>query len=135
MEVNYSDKSEQRKFGIVMAVAITVLGGIRWAIHGFHTFPKGFLIIAAVFLVLGIAAPRVLKPVLIVWMKFALAINWVMTRILLTVAFFLLMLPAGIIMKLLGKDPLNRAWQPDATTYWETPEEQPAELERYYNQF
>lgn len=135
MEVNFSDKSEQRKFGIVMAVAITVLGAIRWALHGFHAFPKWFLIIAAVFLVLGVVAPRVLKPVLIVWMKFALAINWVMTRLILTIAFVFMMLPAGIIMKLMGKDPLNRAWTPDATTYWEAPEEQPTELERYYNQF
>jgi len=135
MEVNYSDKGEQRKFGIVMAVAITVLGAIRWALHGFHAFPKGFLIVAAVFLVLGIVAPRVLKPVLIVWMKFALAMNWVMTRVILTVAFFVLMIPAAMIMKLTGKDPLNRAWDPNATTYWEAPEEQPAELERYYNQF
>ena len=41
----------------------------------------------------------------------------------------------SIIMRMAGKDPLKRAWNPEATTYWEDPEEQPAELERYFNQF
>ena len=135
MDFDFSDKSEQRKFGIVMAVAITILGAIRWAVHGFHGFPKWFLIVAAVFLVLGLVAPRVLKPVLFVWMKFALAVNWVMTRVILTLAFFLMFVPTAIIMRIAGNDPLKRAWDPNATTYWEEPEEQPRELERYFNQF
>lgn len=32
-------------------------------------------------------------------------------------------------------EPLKRALKPDAATYWEEPDEQPTELERYQNQF
>ena len=135
MDLNVSDKSEQRKFGIVMAAAIAILGLVRWALHGFEDFPKWFFAVAALFLVLGLVAPRVLKPVLFVWMKFALTLNWLLTRVILTLAFFLMFVPAAIIMRMTGKDPLKRAWNPEATTYWEDPEEQPAELERYFNQF
>jgi hypothetical protein len=58
-----------------------------------------------------------------------------MTRVLLSLAYFLLIVPGRVIMSIFGKDPLKRAWDPKATTYWEEPEEQPTELERYFNQF
>jgi predicted membrane protein len=135
MEINVSDKIEQRKFGVVMAVAITVLGLIRWAIHGFAHFPILLISIAAVFLFLGLLAPKVLQPVLYVWMKFALAINWFMTRFLLFIAFATMFVPVAIFFRLTGKDPLNRAWLPESESYWEEPEEQPTEIERYLNQF
>ena len=134
MNVDTSDRKQQRNFGVVMAVAISVLGLIRWASHR-HGAPVGFFYVAAAFLISGIVAPRVLRPVLAAWLKFSLALNWVMTRVLLTVAFCVLIIPTRVILRLAGKDPLNRAWDPDAASYWEPAEEQPAELERYLNQF
>lgn len=135
MNVDTSSRKEQRNFGIVMAVAITALGMIRWAIHHGGPWPMPFFYIAAAFLALGLLAPGVLRPVLVVWLKFSLALNWVMTRVLLTVAFLGIIVPTRLIMRLAGKDPLHRAWKPDAATYWEDPDEQPAELQRYLNQF
>lgn len=135
MDVNTSDKRELRKFGLVMAVAILVLALIRWALHGFHAWPWYFTYVAVAFGVLGLAAPRLLQPVFWVWIKFALAINWVMTHLLLTLAFFVLILPTRVILRLVGNDPLNRAWNPEALSYWDEPEEQPEEFDRYLNQF
>ena len=135
MNIDVTDRKEQRKFGIVMAVAITVLGLIRWAIHGFAILPVNLFGVAAAFLALGLVAPPVLRPVLIVWMKFAEALNWAMTRILLTLAFFILIIPVRVIMKIVGFDPLNRAWDPTAATYWEDADDQPKEFERYLDQF
>jgi len=135
MDIDTSDKKELRKFGLVMAVAILVLALIRWALHGFHAWPWYFTYVAIAFGVLGLAAPRLLQPVFWAWMKFALAINWVMTHLLLTLAFFLLILPTRIILRLVGNDPLNRAWDPEALSYWDEPEEQPEEFDRYLNQF
>ncbi len=130
-----SDKNEQRKFGIVMAVAIAVIGLIRWAIHHFQHLPVWFFYVAAAFLIVGLVLPKALQPIFYLWMKFSLALNWLMTRVLLTVAYFLFILPARIALALARKDPLKQAWLPDAPTYWEEPEEQPAELDRYFNQF
>jgi hypothetical protein len=135
MNVDTTSKKEQRKFGLVMAVAISVLGLIRYALHGFEHVPLAFFIVAAAFAVLGLVAPRVLQPVFWAWMKFALGINWVMTRVLLTVAFLFLIVPVRIILIVLRKDLLNRAWDSSASTYWEDAEEQPAEFDRYLNQF
>ena len=135
MNVDTSSKSEQRKFGIVMAVAITVLGLIRWAVHGFEHLPLYFFAVAAAFLVLGLAMPIALKPIFIVWMKFAMVLNWLITRIFLTISFYLMITPVRFLVWLFSEDPLKRKWLPDADTYWEAPEEQPEEFERYRNQF
>jgi len=91
--------------------------------------------VALAFLATGLAVPRVLRPILVVWLKFSLALNWVMTRVLLTVAFFGMIVPTRVIIRLFSDDPLNRKWDPEATTYWEEAEEQPSDFRRYFNQF
>ena len=110
MELDTSSKKEQRKFGLVMAAAIIIIGLIRWGLHG-GALPWRFFYVAAAFLALGIILPRLLQPVLIVWLKFGLAMNWVMTRVLLTLAFFLMIVPVRVILRLTGHDPLNRRWK------------------------
>jgi len=131
-----SSRVEQRKFGLVMAAAFCLLGLLRWAIHHFSAFPVWFFVVAAVFAVLGLVAPRVLQPVFVVWMKLAEALNWFMTRVFLTVAWWLIITPTSLIMRLGRKeDPLKRAWLPASDTYWEPAEEMGEGVESFKNQF
>lgn len=118
-----------------MCVAISILGLIRWAIHGFGPVPWGFFSVAAVFGVLGLLAPKVLQPIFWAWMKFSIGINWVMTRILLTISFITLIVPVRFIFLIKGDDPLKRKWDPDRESYWEEPEDQPEQFDRYLDQF
>lgn len=135
--INTSDRREQRKFGLVMAAAILLLGMIRWLLHGmaWGEFPAYFVIITSVFLVLGLVIPRALQPIFVLWTKLALVLNWVMTRVLLALAFYLMITPVRILVRIFGEDPLKRAWLPASESYWEPPEEQPKEFDRYRNQF
>ncbi|MBN2308661.1 MAG: hypothetical protein JXR94_06795 [Candidatus Hydrogenedentes bacterium] len=133
VDIDTGDRKQQRKFGLVMAVAFAVLGVVRSWLAG-EARPWLFVVSAA-FLVLGLAAPRVLRPILVAWLKLSELLNWVMTRVLLTLAFFGLITPTRAVMRLLGNDPMRRAWEPAADTYWEEAEEQPEGLDRYRNQF
>lgn len=133
MNPNTSDRKSQRQFGLVMAAALTVIALARWALHG-DTGPWLFAG-AAVLLVLGLVAPGTLRPLFWAWMQFALALNWVVTRILLTIAFFALITPTRLVLRLLGKDTLHRAIDPHAPSYWEPAEEQPSDPEAYRRQF
>jgi len=127
---------EQRKFGLVMAAAFCIFGLLRWAIHHFSVFPVWFFVLAAVFASLGLAAPRVLEPVFVVWMKLAEALNWLMTRVFLTLAWWLIITPTGLIMRLGRKeDPLKRVWLPAGETYWEPADEMGEGVEVFKNQF
>ncbi len=119
-----------------MAGAFCVLGLLRWALHHFTVFPTRFLVPALLFGVLGLVAPRVLEPVFVLWMKLAEALNWIMTRVFLTVAWWLIITPTGLIMRLGSKaDPLKRAWLPAEASYWEEAEEMGEGVESFKNQF
>ena len=133
MDIDTSNRSEQRKFGIVMAIAIVVVTLVHWLIRrDLAIWP---LYPATAFLVLGLLAPAVLEPIFIVWMKFALLLNWIMTRFFLGIIFFLMITPMRVGLSLFGDDPLKRELLPDAESYWEVPDEQPDDPARYENMY
>ncbi len=133
MDVDTSSRKEQRAFGLVMAVAIVVVTVIHWLIRReLATWP---FYISAAFAVLGLVAPIVLKPVFVVWIKFSLLLNWTVTRILLSIIFYLMIAPTGWLMLIFSDDPLKRRFDADAETYWEEPEDQPEDPARYENMF
>ena len=68
-------------------------------------------------------------------MKFAPVLNWIMTRLLLSIIFYLMITPTRVLMRIFSDDPLKRRFEPDAETYWEEPDEQPDDPARYENMF
>jgi hypothetical protein len=121
-----------RSFGLVMAgaaglIALFVFWRSGWATGAAVQVLLGM---AALFALLGMAWPRVLLRPYRVWMVGALVLGFVMTRVILSVVFFLVLTPIGLIMHLLGKNPLAR--RPDAAlaTYWIPKEPQDGERER-----
>ena len=51
------------------------------------------------------------------WMRFAHALGWVNSRILLSLMFYGIMTPYGLVMRLAGRNPLRRRG-PAQPTYW-----------------
>ena len=133
MDVDTSSRREQRAFGLVMAAAIVVVTLVHWLIRGdLATWP---FYVSGAFFVLSLAAPAALKPVFVVWMKFAEVLNWIMTRLLLGIVFFLMITPMRLLMRIFSDDPLKRRFEPEAASYWEEPDEQPDDPARYENMF
>ena len=133
MDVDTSSRREQRAFGLVMAAAIVVVTLVHWLIRGdLATWP---FYVSGAFFVLSLVAPAALKPVFVVWMKFAEVLNWIMTRLLLGIVFYLMITPTRVLMRIFSDDPLKRRFEPDAETYWEEPDEQPEDPARYENMF
>jgi hypothetical protein len=122
---------EMRKFAITMAVALTILGALVF-FFGSHPERAYWLGgIGAAFLILGFLLPIVLKPIHVLWMGLALVLGFFMSRLLLTLLYFVILTPIGLIMRLFGKDLLNEKLQPDAESYWIKRERQDVEPERY----
>jgi hypothetical protein len=67
------------------------------------------------------------------WMVFVRALAWINARIILTVVFYLILTPVGLVRRLLGYDPLNRRLDPTRATY-RVPRERRSEshLEKQY---
>src|SRR5262245_18831359 len=107
--------AEGRKFGLMVGGAFLVLAALLWR--------RGHVPAAAVtgtlggMLVLGgLVAPAQLAPVHRVWMALAGAISKVTTPIFMSVIFFLVLTPAGCLVRLCGHRPLTRGR--GTNTYW-----------------
>jgi hypothetical protein len=68
-------------------------------------------------------------------MKMAEGMGWVMTRVILTLFYFLILTPFGIVMRLLGQPTLDTAWHDGKTTYWVDKAPVEASLDRYAKRY
>lgn len=109
--------TELRHFGLIMAAMLILIFGLLlpW-LWGF-AWPRWPWIAAAAFALCALALPKGLGPIFTVWMKIATVLGWINTRLILGIAFFLIILPTGLISRIVRKDPLGKQLQPDATTY------------------
>lgn len=109
-------RKELRKFGLVMGFVLALIAGILfWNEHaGFQYFIAAAVALAGA----GLLAPVILKPLFHAWMTLAVLMNFVMTRVILTLMFYGVFTPAAILLKLLAKDPLRRKLNKRAATYW-----------------
>jgi hypothetical protein len=82
---------------------------------------------------IGLMTPAALRPIFVAWMMLVFPIGWVVSHLLLAVAYFGLFLPIGLWFRLIGRDPL-RLRRPDRESYW-TEKPQVDEATRYYDQY
>ena len=112
-----TNKKELRSFGLIMAGMIALFFGLiipwLWNI----VLPLWPWIVSSIFLISAIAVPAVLRPVFIVWTKVGHVLGWINTRLLLGIVFYLVIAPTGILLKLLGKDPLKRKYDKNGLSY------------------
>ena len=128
-----SGRGDLRKFGITMAIGLGALGGLfLWRGKG---EPMIFFGLAAIFLVLGLAVPAILRPVQRAWMAFAIVLGWVMTRVILVALFYVGITPVALIARLVGKRFIELRFEPERASYWERREEPDRGRERYESQF
>lgn len=134
-----STPRDLRNFGIVFAVAGAVIGGwLMWKHRhdASYTLHYYFLGGGAVFLLLGLAVPKVLQPLQKVWMTLAVLMGWVMTHLILSLLFFIGFAGMRALGALFGKRFLELKPDPAATTYWlPRTTRPPRTVENYERQF
>lgn len=107
---------ELKKFGLVLGAAFAALslllllrGSSIWGVTAAFS---------ALLLVTGLLFPTLLRPLEWFWMKLALVMGIVVTNVLLTLVFLIGVTLTGLVMRMLGKDPL-RLKQNGRNTYWQ----------------
>lgn len=105
-----------RGFGLVMAAVFAIVGA--WPAL-FAGAPRLWsFAVAALFLGAALAAPRVLAPLNRVWTRFGVLLHRIMNPVVMAVVFYGTVVPIGLVMRALGKDPLRLRRDPAATSYW-----------------
>jgi hypothetical protein len=75
-------------------------------------------LVALLFLLTALIRPPVLGPIERAWMKLAALMAAVMTRVILTLTFYLVITPVGLLLRLLRKDVLGLRPDPGAQSFW-----------------
>jgi Saxitoxin biosynthesis operon protein SxtJ len=122
-----------RKFGLMVGGVFAVLGFLFLWRHKAH-YPY-FLWPGAVLVVSGAILPRALKWVYIAWMSVAFVLGFVMAHVILTVLFYLVITPIGLLAKLAGKDFLSLKLDRAAKSYWISRESKTKSATDYERQF
>ena len=76
------------------------------------------LVISIIFFLLAFLAPKILVLPNKLWFKFGLLIGSIVAPIVITLVYFVTVLPTGLIMRLLGKDLLKQKLDKNAKSYW-----------------
>lgn len=108
LDKNALGKKELRNFGLITGAITVVLFGLLlpWLFE--HAYPLWPWLVAGVLWLWALLWPAGLQPVFRGWMAVGHVLGWINTRIILAIMFYLLFLPVGVMLRLLGKDPMAR---------------------------
>lgn len=116
-EIPELDKKGLRDFALVTGAIVAGLFGLFFPwVFGFG-IPKWPFIVFGVLAAWGLIAPLTLRPVYNLWMRFGMAIGWVMNRVVLTIVFIGVFLPVRVIFMIFGNDPMHRKLDAQEKTY------------------
>ena len=97
-----SSNKDIRSFGITIGIILFIISGLLMYYN--KEAYQLIAIIASIFIVIGFILPILLKPIYFVWMIFAAILGWVMTRVILSLVFYLIITPIGLITRIIGED-------------------------------
>ena len=124
---------ELRKFGLTVGGVFVLLGLLFLWRHKPH-YPY-FLWPGVTLVLIGAVLPRGLKWLYIAWMSVAFVLGFVMAHVILTLLFFAMIAPIGLIARLFGKDFLGLKLDRGVGTYWISRERKPRSPAEYERQF
>jgi hypothetical protein len=115
--MKHQDENKQlRHFGLTVGGIFAAIG--LWPLVFRAQGPRLWALALGVALVVpALVLPRSLIRVHRAWMAAAEGLAWINTRILLSVVFYGLVTPMGVVMRCFGRDPMQRRFEANATTY------------------
>ncbi len=105
-----------RSFGLLVGAIFGVISIWPWVFHGEHIRIWAF-VPAGILVAFALLFPTGLKPIFKLWMALGRGLGWFNTRVILALGFYGMFTPIGMVMGLLGKDPMTRKFDPNETTY------------------
>ena len=111
------DRKGLREFGLTTGAVVVAIFGLffPWLLE--LDWPVWPWIIAAPIWSLALAYPLWLRRVYRGWMRFGLLASRVMTPLVLGIVFFGMILPMALVWRLMGNDPMRRAFDPKQKSY------------------
>ena len=128
-----SDKNELKKFGLTVGAVLLAVGLVLY----FLEKPANlyFISIGAFLAAAGLSVPEILLPLQKLWMALAVILGFIMTRVILSILFFVVVTPIGFAAKIFGKDFLDEKIDRKKESYWHYREKKEYEKSQTEKQF
>jgi hypothetical protein len=137
------DDRTLRHFGFIALAGFGLLAVLAWYELAIFAFGLGswreevagtLAVLGAVALLTSLLFPRGNLPLYLALTVIAFPIGFVLSYVIMGTLFYLIIAPIGLMMRAFGRDPLNRAFLPGASSYWV--DARPARpKESYFRQF
>ncbi len=108
--------SSNRSFGLLFFFVFLIIS--LWPLLNEDPFRIWSIVIAIIFLILGLMNSKLLTPLNILWFKFGLLLGSMVSPIVMGIVFFLVITPTGFIVKIMNKDLLNNKYDNKKKSYW-----------------
>ena len=110
-------EKDLRKFGLTVGGVLAIIAAVLF----YFAKPSVvyFAIIGGILILLGLAFPQVLKPLNKIWMGMAIVLGFVMSRVILTILYYLVLTPIAFLARLFSKKFMELKYDKSAKTYWE----------------
>lgn len=110
-------KKDLRKFGLTVGGVLLLISVILFYFD--KSAAPYFGVIGGILFISGILIPQILKTLNKIWMGLAIVLGFFMSRLILTILFYVVLTPISLVAKLIGKKFISLDYDKSADTYWE----------------
>ena len=111
-----TEQSSEKSFGVVFSIVFLIVA--LYPLINSESLRIWALVVSIIFFLLAFLAPKILVLPNKLWFKFGLLVGSIVVPIVMTLIYFVTVLPTGLIMRLLGKDLLKQKLDKNAKSYW-----------------
>ena len=111
-----TEQSSEKSFGVVFSIVFLIVS--LYPLINSESLRIWALVVSIIFFLLAFLAPKILVLPNKLWFKFGLLVGSIVVPIVMTLIYFVTVLPTGLIMRLLGKDLLKQKLDKNAKSYW-----------------
>ena len=109
-------RATERGFGLTFAAIGSVVGVMK--LWQDQSIGWAWLAGAGALAALALLYPRILTPLNRLWGRLAILLHRLITPVVMLIVFVATVVPVGVVMRALGKDPLRLKLDPAAASYW-----------------
>ena len=107
---------QNRSFGLLFFVVFLILA--LWPLTKKGEINLYLILIAAIFLVLGLSNSRILSPLNKIWIKFGELLGRIIAPVVMALVYFFILTPISLLVRLFGKDLIGMKFSNTTNSYW-----------------
>ena len=104
-----------RNFGIVFFIVFLIIA--LWPLLYEKEIRYWSIVLSIIFFILGVLNAKILTPLNKVWFKFGVLLGSIISPVVLSLIFYLIITPISFILRIFGKDVLNLKYK-KSSSYW-----------------